>query len=181
MVNTMASVLSGMMYQMKGDQLVQDLRKFSNAPHRLEQVDEINDVRFVNDSKATNVDSTYYALGAYHQPIIWIAGGVDKGNNYDLLKGLALENVKALICLGKDNTKLKLAFQHLINDIIETQSMSEAVGLAQSLAQHGDLVLLSPACSSFDLFKSYEDRGDQFKEEIRALKQRIQNNKILIL
>ncbi len=181
LVNTMASIMTGLLHQLSSEKMAKDLRKFSNAPHRLELVEEINDIRFINDSKATNVDSTYYALGAYHQPIIWIAGGVDKGNNYDILKGLALENVKTLICLGKDNTALKLAFQHLISDIFETQSMGEAVGLAYSLAESGEVVLLSPACASFDLFDNYEDRGDQYKEEIRIMRHRIENNKILVL
>jgi UDP-N-acetylmuramoylalanine--D-glutamate ligase len=127
-------------------------------------------VEFINDSKATNVDSVVYALGSYEKPLVWIAGGVDKGNDYDLIKEAVKKKVKALICLGKDNEKLKKAFAEVVPVIEETQSVKELVRIALQRAQQGDVVLLSPACASFDLFKNYEDRGNQFREAVKELK-----------
>jgi UDP-N-acetylmuramoylalanine--D-glutamate ligase len=146
------------------------LKTFKNAPHRLESVAKINNVEFVNDSKATNVDSVMYALGSYSNSLIWIAGGVDKGNDYDLIREQVKEKVKALICLGVDNKKLKDYFSEIVPTILETQSVKELVRMALKNAEEGDVVLLSPACASFDLFKNYIDRGDQFKEAVLELK-----------
>ena len=153
------------------NQINQGLATFVNLPHRLEKVADINGVLFINDSKATNVDSVYYALEAMRQPTIWIAGGTDKGNDYSVLMPLVKEKVKALICLGVDNEKLKQSFQGVIPVIEETRSVGQAVSLAYEQGESGDIVLLSPACASFDLFKNYMDRGDQFKEAVLSYKQ----------
>ena len=147
------------------DRLQEGLRSFRAVPHRLEPVGEIDGVRYVNDSKATNVDAVKYALLATPAPIIWIAGGTDKGNDYTELMPLVHEKVKALICLGLDNTKLKSTFGDRL-DIHEVRSASAAVETAHSLAVAGDTVLLSPACASFDLFKNYEDRGEQYSAAV---------------
>lgn len=145
------------------------LSTFVNLPHRLETCGIIEGVEFINDSKATNVDSVYYALDAMEQPIVWIAGGTDKGNDYEVLLPLINEKVKALICLGVDNEKLKTFFQPHISKIVETTKVSEAVEWGLRFSQKGDLVLLSPACASFDLFKNYMDRGNQFKAAVAEL------------
>ncbi len=145
------------------------LAEFSNAPHRLELVATLNDVEFINDSKATNVDATFYALQSMIRPIIWIAGGVDKGNEYDQVLTVVKEKVKCLICLGKDNSKLKNYFGDHIDEIYSCDSMQKTVDKACEMASEGDVVLLSPACASFDLFRNYIDRGDQFKEYIKKL------------
>ncbi len=146
------------------------LADFQNAPHRMEQVGIIDGVSFVNDSKGTNVDATIYALQAYENPLIWIAGGVDKGNDYSVLLPLIKGKVNTLICLGIENEKLKNAFQGHIPNIVESQNITEVVKIAKEMAQSGDVVLLSPACASFDLFKNYEDRGDQFRNAVHQLK-----------
>ena len=146
------------------------LKTFINAPHRLESVATIDGVEFVNDSKATNVDSVVYGLGSYTQPLIWIAGGIDKGNDYNLIKEEVSKKVRVLICLGKDNAKLKTFFSGVVGEIKETQTVKELVRMALASAKKGDVVLLSPACASFDLFKNYEDRGDQFREAVLELK-----------
>ena len=135
----------------------------------MEKAGEINGVQYINDSKGTNVDATAYALAAYPAPLIWIAGGVDKGNDYTQLYPSVQMHVKLLICLGKDNAKLKAAFGGMVPEIVETQDIKEVVRLAQAAGQAGDVVLLSPACASFDLFKNYEDRGEQFKEAVKEL------------
>ncbi|MEP1088167.1 MAG: UDP-N-acetylmuramoyl-L-alanine--D-glutamate ligase, partial [Algoriphagus sp.] len=142
---------------------------FKNAPHRMELIREVDGVKFINDSKGTNVEATAYALASYENPLIWIAGGVDKGNDYTVLSPLT-EKVKSLICLGKDNEKLKKAFAAQIKDIRETQDIAEAVIWGQEIGESGDVVLLSPACASFDLFKNYEDRGRQFRTAVENLK-----------
>jgi UDP-N-acetylmuramoylalanine--D-glutamate ligase len=146
--------------------IAEGLRTFKNLPHRLETCGNINGIEFINDSKATNVDSVYYALDAMTKPVIWIAGGTDKGNDYSALFPLIKNRVKALICLGLDNEKLKNSFRSHIPAIYETTKVSEVVEMGLKLGAPGDVVLLSPACASFDLFKNYMDRGDQFKEQV---------------
>lgn len=151
-------------------EMIAGCQTFKNAPHRMEEIRELDGVKFINDSKGTNVEATAYALASYENPLIWIAGGVDKGNEYSVLLPLANEKVKLLICLGKDNNKLKTAFAGDIADIRETQDIREAVNWGQELSKPGDIVLLSPACASFDLFKNYEDRGNQFRVAVENLK-----------
>ena len=175
LINTMAAVSAVYLAGAKLKSIREGLKTFKNAPHRLEQIATIRGVDFVNDSKATNVDSVVYGLGSYNQPLIWIAGGIDKGNDYNIIKGQVQEKVKALICLGKDNEKLKKFFGGIVPVIHETQSVSELVRMALREAQKGDVVLLSPACASFDLFKNYEDRGDQFRKAVLDLKREVEN------
>jgi len=137
--------------------------------HRLEKVLKINNVKYINDSKATNVNATFYALDSMQSPTVWIVGGVDKGNDYTELLPLVNENVKAIICLGTANDKIINTFGNIVDMLVETHSMQDAVQVAYRLAEKGDTVLLSPACASFDLFENYEDRGRQFKESVRNL------------
>ncbi|MBK9109004.1 MAG: UDP-N-acetylmuramoyl-L-alanine--D-glutamate ligase [Saprospiraceae bacterium] len=146
------------------------LDSFVNDPHRLEWLGSIHGVDYINDSKATNVDSVFWALDAIHKPLVWVAGGQDKGNDYSVLLPLVSKKVKALICLGLDNTKLIKTFSGIVPIIKDTQSMSVAIAEAAQIASAGDAILLSPACASFDLFKNYEDRGNQFKEGFKLLK-----------
>lgn len=169
LINTMAAVSAVYLAGASLDSIRRGLKTFVNAPHRLELVGRIRGVEFINDSKATNVDSVVYALGSYDRPLIWIAGGIDKGNDYNLIKDEVKKKVRALICLGKDNEKLKKAFGDVVPVIRETQSVKELVRMSLDLAKEGDVVLLSPACASFDLFKNYEDRGDQFRSAVREL------------
>lgn len=173
MINTIAAVLSLMHIGAPLQRIVQGLKSFVNAPHRLEEVAEINGVRYVNDSKATNTDAVFYALDGIEQPIIWIAGGVDKGNDYKSLDKLVKRKVKALVCMGKDNSKLMEHYGEQV-PAVSTSSLMKAIKEATALAEKGDLVLLSPACASFDLFKNYEDRGDQFREEVLALRDKVE-------
>ena len=147
----------------------ESIETFQGAPHRLEKVLKIHHVQYINDSKATNVNATYYALDSMTTPTVWIVGGEDKGNDYRPLMPLVREKVKAIICLGLDNSKIKDAFHNVVDLFVETYAMSEAVKVAYKIAERGDTVLLSPACASFDLFKNYEDRGNQFKEAIKNL------------
>jgi UDP-N-acetylmuramoylalanine--D-glutamate ligase len=170
LINTMAAVTAVYTAGVSMESIKAGLKTFKNAPHRLESVATINGVEFVNDSKATNVDSVVYALGSYHGPLVWIAGGIDKGNDYKLLEEQVRKKVKVLICLGKDNSKLFDAFDGVVRVICETQNMKETIDLAYKVARPGDVVLLSPACASFDLFKNYEDRGNQFREATLELK-----------
>ena len=160
--NTLAAVLAARAAGLETAQIEAALATFQNADHRLQLVGEIDGTRYINDSKATNVEAAWYALDGIHQPIIWIAGGTDKGNDYSSLLNLAGHRVKALICLGVDNAKLRTTFDPLIPHVEETHSMADAVTRAAALAAPGDVVLLSPCCASFDLFKNYEDRGRQF-------------------
>lgn len=175
LINTMAAVSAAYLAGAKVKAIREGLKTFKNAPHRLEYIATINGVDFINDSKATNVDSVVYALGSYDQPLIWIAGGIDKGNDYNLVKDQVSKKVKALICLGTENDKLKNFFGGIVKRIQETQQVSELVRLALHEAQPGDVVLLSPACASFDLFKNYEDRGDQFRKAVLDLKKEVEN------
>lgn len=176
LINTMAAVSAAYLAGVKIDSIKAGLKTFKNAPHRLESVAVINGVEFVNDSKATNVDSVVYALGSYTQPLIWVAGGIDKGNDYNIIKAEVSQKVKTLICLGKDNDKLKKFFGGVVPEVKETQTVKELVRMALNSAKHGDVVLLSPACASFDLFKNYEDRGDQFREAVLELKLEVEHS-----
>lgn len=176
-INTMAAVSATYLAGVSLDSIRAGLKSFKNAPHRLELVGTVKGVQFVNDSKATNVDSVVYALGSYNRPLIWIAGGIDKGNDYTKLEEQVMQKVKALICLGKDNEKLKNAFKHIVTVIKETQDVKELVHLAMEQAESDDVVLLSPACASFDLFKNYEDRGDQFRAAVKELENNLNVNK----
>ena len=167
--NAMAASTVAHLLKIRNATIRESLEGFQGAEHRLEQVLTINKVQYVNDSKATNVNATYYALESMNTPTVWIVGGVDKGNDYKGLFPFVNEKVKAIICLGKDNEALFDAFGTMVENIIETQSMSEAVQIAYKIATAGESVLLSPACASFDLFENYEDRGHQFKAAVRQL------------
>ncbi len=170
LINTMSAVSAVYTAGVSMESIKQGLKTFRNAPHRLESVATIKGIEFVNDSKATNVDSVVYALGSYKGSLIWIAGGIDKGNDYSKISDEVKKKVRILICLGKDNEKLHNAFEGTVPVIFDTQSIEEVVGLAWRASEPGDVVLLSPACASFDLFKNYEDRGDQFREAVLELK-----------
>jgi UDP-N-acetylmuramoylalanine--D-glutamate ligase len=168
-INAMAAISAALAVGVEQDAILAGLKTFKNAAHRLEPVGEIGGVTYINDSKATNVDSVYYALGSFQVPIVLIAGGVDKGNDYDQIKELVKEKVKGLIALGKDNDKLRSYFGELVPAFYSTDSLSDAVARASEWSVPGDVVILSPACASFDLFKNYEDRGDKFREAVSAL------------
>ena len=167
--NSMAAGIASMVLKIRDEQLRESLSDFTGVEHRLERFLKVHGIEFVNDSKATNVNSSWYALESVHKPVVWIAGGVDKGNDYSMLQGLVTNKVKAIVCLGKNNAKLHEAFGDCVADIVDASSMEEAVKAAYYLARNGDTVLLSPACASFDLFENYEDRGNQFKKEVRNL------------
>lgn len=167
--NAMAASTVAHLLKIRKQTIRESLENFQGVEHRLEHVLKINRVQYINDSKATNVNATYYALESMDAPTVWIVGGVDKGNNYEELFSFVNEKVKAIICLGADNQKLLDTFGSMVDVIVETQHMSEAVKMAYKLAESGDNVLLSPACASFDLFENYEDRGRQFKEAVRNL------------
>jgi UDP-N-acetylmuramoylalanine--D-glutamate ligase len=169
MLNTMCAALAATLAGVSEEAIREGLKDFQNAAHRMEAVATIDGISFINDSKGTNVDATAYALDSFNQPLIWIAGGVDKGNDYTALYPLTDGKVKMLICLGVDNEKLKKAFVGRISEVKETQSIAEAVALGLEHGSTGDVVLLSPACASFDLFKNYEDRGNQFKAAVASL------------
>jgi len=167
--NAMAASTVAHLLKIRKQTIRESLENFQGVEHRLEQVLKINKVQYINDSKATNVNATYYVLESMDAPTVWIVGGVDKGNNYEELFSFINEKVKAIICLGVDNEKLIKTFGNMVDVIIETQFMSEAVKIAYKVAETGDNVLLSPACASFDLFENYEDRGRQFKDAVRNL------------
>ncbi len=167
--NAMAASTVAHLLRIRKQTIRESLENFQGVEHRLEHVLKINKVQYINDSKATNVNSTYYALESMDAPTVWIVGGVDKGNNYEELFPFVNEKVKAIICLGVDNEKLFNTFGSMVEIIVETQFMSEAVKIAYKIAEAGDNVLLSPACASFDLFENYEDRGRQFKDAVRNL------------
>ena len=179
--NTMAAVLVAIKYGAKENQILEGLKTFKNAPHRLEYVGVIDEVTFINDSKATNVDSVFYALDGMDRKVVWIAGGVNKGNDYSVLKNLVNEKVSALVCLGTDNKHLFDAFGDDIEVIHETKDMSECIETAVKLANPGDVVLLSPACASFDLFNNYEHRGNEFKRAVLDLKKKFKSVKTLVV
>jgi len=167
--NAMAASTVAHLLKIRKQTIRESLENFQGVEHRLEHVLKINKVQYINDSKATNVNATYFALESMDAPTVWIVGGVDKGNEYRELFPFVNEKVKAIICLGVDNAKLMDSFGKMVDVIIETQYMSEAVKIAYKLADAGDNVLLSPACASFDLFENYEDRGRQFKNAVRNL------------
>ena len=167
--NSLASGVAGRLLNIRKESIRESLASFESVEHRLEPVLEIYGINFINDSKATNVNSTWYALESMQHPTIWIAGGVDKGNDYAQLIPLVKDKVKALICLGVDNAKLHQEFGEAIPMVIDAASMDEAVRMAYKMGEKGDTVLLSPACASFDLFENYEDRGRQFKTAVRQL------------
>ena len=167
--NSMAAGIAGRALEIKNEFIRLALTTFPGVEHRLEKVLKIRDVEYINDSKATNVNSAWYALECMRTPVVWIAGGTDKGNDYSLLLDLVQEKVHALICLGVDNSKLVESFGGIAPQIVEVQSMSDALKAAYKLSNPGDTVLLSPACASFDLFENYEDRGQQFKQCVREL------------
>ena len=167
--NAMAATTVANLLKIRKETIRKSLEHFQAVEHRLEHVLKINKVNYINDSKATNVNAAYYALDSMQSSTIWIVGGIDKGNKYEELFTLVNEKVKAIICLGNDNKKIFENFENLVEYITEVKSMSEAVKEAYSIAKSNDSVLLSPACASFDLFKNYEDRGEQFKAEVRKL------------
>jgi UDP-N-acetylmuramoylalanine--D-glutamate ligase len=167
--NSMASAIAARLAEVRKMRIKESLADFQNVEHRLEFVATVHGIDFINDSKATNVNSTWYALESMTKPVIWIAGGKDKGNDYTMLAELVRQKVKAIVCLGVDNTKLKTFFGNMVQTIVETTSAEEAVQAAYRLGQKGDVVLLSPACASFDLFENFEDRGNQFKKAVKNL------------
>ena len=167
--NAMAAATVAQLLRIRKETIRESMESFQGVEHRLEKVLKINNVQYINDSKATNVNATFYALDSMESETIWIVGGVDKGNIYDDLLPLVNEKVKSIICLGVDNSKILNAFGNCVDMIVETQSMEEAVKMAYRMGEKGDTVLLSPACASFDLFENYEDRGRQFKNAVRNL------------
>jgi UDP-N-acetylmuramoylalanine--D-glutamate ligase len=167
--NSMASGIVARVLDLRDKTVRESMGSFQNIPHRLEFVAKISGISFINDSKATNVNSTWYALESMNSDVVLILGGVDKGNDYNMLKDLVRQKVKAIVCLGKDNKRIHDAFEDDVEVIVNTASAAEAAQVAYHLAKKGDTVLLSPACASFDLFKNYEDRGDQFKAAVKEL------------
>lgn len=169
LLNAMAASTVADLLEVSKETIRESLSNFKGAPHRLEQVLKIQKINYINDSKATNINSVYFALESMNSQTVWIVGGVDKGNDYEALYPLVREKVKAIVCLGLDNQKIIESFQPFVDIIVETQSMKEAVLIAHKIAEKSENVLLSPACASFDLFENYEDRGNQFKQAVREL------------
>ncbi|MCG1036103.1 UDP-N-acetylmuramoyl-L-alanine--D-glutamate ligase [Polaribacter sargassicola] len=167
--NAMAATMASQLLKVRRQTIKESLEDFEGVEHRLENVAKIREVEYINDSKATNVNATFYALECMDKTTIWIVGGVDKGNDYNDLLPLVREKVKAIVCLGIDNDKIKNVFENVVDIIVETAGAEEAVKVSQKLAEKGETVLLSPACASFDLFDNYEDRGRQFKNAVRNL------------
>jgi UDP-N-acetylmuramoylalanine--D-glutamate ligase len=167
--NTMAACVAASTIGIRKEKIREAVKTFGSMEHRMEPVGLVRGVEFINDSKATNVNSTWFALESMTKPVILILGGVDKGNDYSLLFELIKEKVKAIVCLGVDNTKLHKAFGHEVEIMVNTSSAEEAVKAAYHMSSKGDVVLLSPACASFDLFANYEDRGKQFKDAVKEL------------
>ena len=167
--NSMAAAIAGKVMNIDNDDIRRSLASFQAVEHRLEKVMSIRDVLYINDSKATNVDAAWYALECQDRPVVWIVGGTDKGNDYSVLLDLARQKVKAMICMGLDNRKFHESFTGVVPEIHDVTSAEDAVKLASRIAEAGDVVLLSPCCASFDLFRNYEDRGRKFKEAVRNL------------
>ena len=167
--NSMAAALAAKAAGIENDVIRHSLATFQPIEHRLEPVLSIKDVLYINDSKATNIDSAWYALECQKRPVVWIVGGTDKGNDYSILNKLVKEKVKGIVCLGVDNSKIHAAFGGMVSNMVDALSAEEAVQKAAAMAQAGDVVLLSPCCASFDLFKNYEDRGEKFKAAVRKL------------
>jgi len=167
--NSMASGIASRVLDIRKDSIRECLTDFQGVEHRLESVIKVHGIEFINDSKATNVNSTWYALESMKSKVVWIVGGTDKGNDYSILHPLVRDKVKSIVCLGVDNTKIHQSFDEIIDIVVDTVSMEEAVRTAYYLAEEGDIVLLSPCCASFDLFENYEDRGRQFKNAVRNL------------
>jgi len=167
--NTMAAAVASSVVGIRKDRIRDAVTSFESLEHRMEKVATVKGIDFINDSKATNVNSAWFALESMDKPVTLILGGVDKGNDYDLIKEMVAEKVKAIVCLGIDNEKIHAAFEGIVSTIIDVTSAAEAVKAAYGVSQKGDVVLLSPACASFDLFKNYEDRGEQFKKAVREL------------
>jgi UDP-N-acetylmuramoylalanine--D-glutamate ligase len=169
MKNAMAATSVAKLMKIRNATIRESLSNFQGVEHRLEKVLKIQNVQYINDSKATNVNAAFYALDSMNTPTVWIVGGVDKGNDYNELMSLVREKVKAIICLGVDNKKIIDVFGNVVDIMVEVSNMEDAVKMAQRLTEKGDTVLLSPACASFDLFENYEDRGNQFKQSVRNL------------
>jgi len=167
--NSMAAGIISRVLDIRKEVIRESLTDFQNVEHRLEFVAKVHDIEFINDSKATNVNATWFALESISKPIIWIVGGVDKGNDYSQLTQIVRERVNAIICLGENNKKIHKAFKDSVPEIHDTRSATEAVAMAYRLGKKGEVVLLSPACASFDLFENYEDRGQQFKKAVKSL------------
>lgn len=167
--NTMAASTVAMIKNIRREAIKQSIEGFTGVAHRMEVFEEFSGVRFINDSKATNVNATYFALESVKRPVIWIVGGVDKGNDYSALMPLVREKVKAILCIGVDNQKIIDTFGKVVSEIHELSTFEDTVALAMRFAERGDTVMLSPACASFDRFKNYEDRGEQFKKVVRSL------------
>jgi len=167
--NSMAASVAARLLDVRKENIKQSLSDFENIPHRLEFVSNVHGITFINDSKATNINSTWYALEYVEAPTVWIVGGQDKGNDYSELMALVRKKVKAIVCLGVDNSKLHEAFEDSVDLMVDAGSAKEAVAYAYNLAKKGEIVLLSPACASFDLFENYQDRGDQFKKAVKEL------------
>lgn len=173
--NAMAAILASLKAEVSDEELRKGLMTFPQVEHRLETVDVVNGVTYINDSKATNVDSAWYALDSMHAPVVWIAGGTDKGNDYSVLFDLVKEKVKLLICMGVENKKLIDAFSPIC-EVVDTHSLDEMMDVAYRRAESGDVVLLSPCCASFDLFKNYENRGELFKLKVKSLKIKVESS-----
>jgi len=167
--NNMAAGITGATLGIRNDKIREAMETFESLAHRMEKVATIKGVEYVNDSKATNMNSTWFALESMQKPVVLILGGVDKGNDYSLIEDLVKEKVKGIVCLGVNNERIHAAFDNIVSHIADVTSAQEAVDLAYSWTQKGDVVLLSPACASFDLFKNYEDRGNQFKDAVKKL------------
>jgi UDP-N-acetylmuramoylalanine--D-glutamate ligase len=181
MINSMVAIQVARNLGISWNNILQDVQTFENVPHRLEYSGEINGVEFYNDSKATNVDAVWYALESFDRPIVLIMGGTDKGNDYTQIDELVKQKVKAIVALGIDNTKIESHFNSFVTDISSTDSVFQAVQIAYSKAKKDDVVLLSPACASFDLFKNYEKRGERFKEAVEGLKGKVEGNLMMVL